>query len=164
VKTLLIMRHAKSDWSAAGADFDRPLNKRGRQAVPLVARLLGEVEERPRLILSSPAARARETAEGLAAVLGGAGPAFDRRLYLASRQTLGEVLAEQEERADPLLVVGHNPGLEEWLALLGGGACRLPTAGVAALEVEAERWAEVRAGGGRLRWFFVPRLGEALGR
>lgn len=164
MKTLLIMRHAKSDWSAEGTDFDRPLNKRGRQAVPLVARLLRAVEEKPRLILSSPAARARQTAEGLAAALGSCDLVFDPRLYLAPPQTLGAVLGGQDDRGDPLLVVGHNPGLEEWLALLGGGACRLPTAGVAALEVEAERWTEVRAGGGRLRWFFVPRLGEALGR
>ena len=58
VKTLLIMRHAKSDWFTAGADFDRPLNKRGRRDVPQLARLLGGLEEKPRLILSSPAASA----------------------------------------------------------------------------------------------------------
>ncbi len=158
------MRHAKSDWSTAEADFDRPLNKRGRQAVPLVARLLAGAEEKPRLILSSPAARARETAEGLAAALDPCDLVFDPRLYLASTQTLGAVLAEQGDTCDPLLVLGHNPGLEEWLALLGGGACHLPTAGVAALAIEAERWAEVRAGLGRLQWFFVPRLGEGLNR
>jgi len=164
MKTLLIMRHAKSDWSTAGADFDRPLNKRGRQALPLVARLLGGMEEKTRLILSSPAKRARQTAEGLAAALEGCALAFDPRLYLASTGTLGAVLAEQDDRHDPLLVIGHNPGLEEWVGLLGGGACRLPTAGVVALEVEAEHWPEVRAGRGRLRWFFIPRLGEGMGR
>ncbi|MSR82706.1 MAG: histidine phosphatase family protein [Candidatus Latescibacteria bacterium] len=163
VKTLLIMRHAKSDWSTAGADFDRPLNKRGRQAVPQVAHLLSGLEEKPRLILSSPAARARETAEGLAAALD-CDLIFDPRLYLAPPQTLGAVLGEQDDRCDPLLVMGHNPGLEEWLALLGGGVCHLPTAGLAALALEAERWSEVRAGQGRLQWFFIPRLAETLGR
>ncbi len=162
VKTLLIMRHAKSDWSTAGADFDRPLNKRGRQAVSLVARLLGGMEEKPRLILSSPAARARETAEGLSAALDSCDLVFDPRLYLAPPQTLGAVLGEQDNRCDPLLVIGHNPGLEEWLALLGGGACHLPTAGVATLALEVERWSEVRAGWGRLQWFFIPRLAGGL--
>ena len=162
MKTLLIMRHAKSDWSTAGADFDRPLNKRGRQAVPLVARLLGGLEEKPRLILSSPAIRARETAEGLSAALDSGDLIFDPRLYLASPQTLAAVLGEQDERSDPLLMIGHNPGLEEWLALLGGGTCHLPTAGVVALTLAAERWSEVRAG--QLQWFFIPRLAEALGR
>lgn len=164
MKTLLIMRHAKSDWSTAGADFDRPLNKRGRQAVPLVAHLLSGLEEKPRLILSSPAARARETAEGLAAALDSCDLTFDPRLYLAPPQTLGAVLGEQDDRCDPVLVMGHNPGLEEWLALLGGGVCHLPTAGLAALALEAERWSEVRAGQGRLQWFFIPRLAETLGR
>lgn len=156
------MRHAKSDWSApGGADFDRPLNQRGRQALPLVARLLEGAREKPRAMLASPAARARETAEALAAALGGS-LAFDPRLYLAPTQTLDAVLAEQDDRHDPLLVIGHNPGLEEWVEQLGGGACRFPTAGVAALALEATCWAEVRAGRGRLLWFFVPRLGEGL--
>lgn len=162
MKTLLIMRHAKSDWSTAGADFDRPLNKRGRRDLPLLAHLLGDLEEKPRLILSSPAARARETAEGLAAALGPCDLAFDQRLYLAPPQVLGAALAEQDDRSDPLLVIGHNPGLEEWLALLCGACCHLPTAGVAALEMEAERWAAVRPGQGRLRWFFIPRLAAGL--
>lgn len=164
MKTLLIMRHAKSDWSTAGADFDRPLNKRGRQAVPLMARLLGGLEERPRLILSSPAARARETAEGLGAALDSCALAFDPRLYLAPPQTLGAVLAEQDDRCDPLLVIGHNPGLEEWLTLLCGAGGHLPTAGLAALAVEVERWSELEPGQGRLQWLFIPRLAEALGR
>jgi phosphohistidine phosphatase len=132
--------------------------------VPQLARLLGGLEEKPRLILSSPAARARETAEGLAAALDSCDLAFDPRLYLASPQTLGAVLGEQDDRCDPLLVIGHNPGLEEWLALLGGGACHLPTAGLAALQLEAERWSGVGTGQGRLLWFFIPRLAEALGR
>jgi phosphohistidine phosphatase len=164
VKTLLIMRHAKSDWSTAGADFDRPLNKRGRRDLPMLARLLGGLEEKPRLILSSPAARARETAEGLKAALDPCNLIFDRRLYLAPPQVLGAVLAEQDDRADPLLVIGHNPGLEEWLTLLCGAGCHLPTAGAAALELEAERWSQVRASQGRLLWFFVPRLAEGFGR
>ena len=158
------MRHAKSDWATATADFDRPLNQRGRQAVPLVARLLAGLKEKPRAILSSPAVRARETAEGLAVGLGSCDLAFDPRLYLAPVQTLGAVLTEQGDEHDPLLVIGHNPGLEEWLAVLGGGACHLPTAGVAALALGVQHWAEVRAGEGRLLWFFVPRLGEGLSR
>ncbi|MBI2505758.1 MAG: histidine phosphatase family protein [Candidatus Latescibacteria bacterium] len=164
MKTLLVMRHAKSDWSAAQADFDRPLNKRGRRDVPQLARLLGTLEEGPRLILSSPAARARETAEGLGTVLDSGVLVFDQRLYLAPPQVLGVVLGEQDDRCDPLLVIGHNPGLEEWLSLLCGGSLRLTTAGLAALELEAERWSEVRPGLGRLQWLFIPRLAEGLSR
>lgn len=160
MKTLLIMRHAKSDWSTAQAYFDRPLNKRGRRDVSLLARLIGRLEERPRLILSSPALRARETAEGLSAALGSCTLAFDQRLYLAPPQVLGAVLGEQDDRCDPLLVIGHNPGLEEWLVLLCGARSRLPTAGLAALAVEAERWSELEPGQGQLQWLFIPRLAE----
>ena len=161
MKILSIMRHAKSDQSVAQADFDRPLNNRGRRDVPQLTRLLRPLEERPQLILASPARRARETAEGLAAALAPCALAFDERLYLASPQILGTVLGEQDDRYTSLLVVAHNPGLEEWLALLCGGRLQLPTAGLAALRLEVERWSQVGTGQGQLLWFFIPRLAEA---
>ena len=161
MKTLSVMRHAKSDRSVVQADFDRPLNHRGRRDVPQLARLLRPLEERPQLILASPARRARETAEGLAAALEPCALAFDQRLYLAPPQVLGAVLGEQDDRYASLLVVAHNPGLEEWLTLLCGGSFHLPTAGLAALHLEVERWSQVGAGQGQLQWFFIPRLTEA---
>ncbi len=161
MKTLLVMRHAKSDWSAAAADFDRPLNKRGRRDTPLMARLLQALEMGPQRLLASPAARARETAQGLAAMLE-AELAFDERLYLAVPRTLTAVLGEQDRALESLLVVGHNPGLEEWLSWLCGCRLRLPTAGLAALHLELDGWGQVRQGQGQLQWFATPRLVEAV--
>ena len=161
MKTLLVLRHAKSDRSFVQADFDRPLNQRGRRDVPQLAKLLRPLEERPQLILASSARRARETAEGLAAELAPCALVLDQRLYLASPQILGTVLGEQDDRYASMLVVAHNPGLEEWLALLCGGSFHLPTAGLAALHLEVERWSQVGRGQGQLHWFFIPRLAEA---
>lgn len=155
MKTLLIMRHAKSDWSTSVADFDRPLNKRGRRDVPRLARLLKALPTGPGRILSSPALRARETAQGLALEVE---LVFDERLYLADSQTLAAALGEQEEALESLLVVGHNPGLEEWIASLCGCRLRLPTGGLAALEFAVDRWSRIAPGEGQLQWFVIPLL------
>jgi len=166
MKTLTLLRHAKSAWDDPVArDFDRPLNKRGRRAARTIGRemrALGMAFDR---VLASPAARVVET---LADVAEGYGrsldPQFDKRIYLATPDTLLELIQEVDEAAARLLIVGHNPGLEKLaLKLTEGGelrgelAVKYPTATIAEISLPAERWADVAPGTGTLTGFIRPR-------
>jgi phosphohistidine phosphatase len=159
MKTLYLLRHAKSSWKEPGQqDFDRPLNGRGREAAPLVGRLIRKRRLRVDLILGSPAARARQTAAlvketaGLSAEL-----LFDERIYEADAAALLEVVTQAAESADALMLVGHNPGTEELLTFLTGEEPRMPTAALACVALDVEKWAEVRERSGRLQWLVRPK-------
>jgi len=159
MKRLLLLRHAKSSWAEPGlADFDRPLNERGLRAAPLVGRFLRRRKIRPDLVLSSPAERARRTAALVseAAVLD-APTRYDERIYEATPEALVEVVSQVEEGADEVLLVGHNPGMEELIILLAGERRPMPTAALARVELEVEKWSKVRAGSGRLELHVTPR-------
>lgn len=165
MKNLLIMRHAKSAYPADVADdFDRPLNKRGSKDVPLMADLLRSFGPTPECILSSPAARARETAEGMISGLGAADEIllFDERLYLADPATLTRATGELPDSYGTLLVIAHNPGLEQWIARLCGCSLRLPTAGLAMLQFGAHPWSALQSVRCQLQWFVLPRLVRAI--
>lgn len=159
MKTLYLLRHAKSSWGDPGlADFERPLNERGRRAAPLVAEFMREKGIRPGLVLSSPAVRARQTAELVAGAAGGAAPIrFDERIYEAHPLDLLKVVREADESVTELMLVGHNPGLEELTARLTGARERLPTAALVRIELRADGWPQVEEGGGRLEWVVRPR-------
>lgn len=159
MKTLLLLRHAKSSWSDPSLrDFYRPLNKRGLKAAPLIGRFMRKRKIRPDLILSSPANRARQTAELVieAAELE-TEPRFDENIYEASAVQLLEVVSEVEEDADEVMLVGHNPGLEDLLLALTGETRRMPTAALARISLDIERWREVRETGGQLEWLVKPK-------
>jgi len=165
MKTLLIMRHAKSDYPPDVADdFDRPLNKRGRKDVPRMARLLRAFGPLPDCILSSPAARARQTAEGMASGLDLSEKSllFDQRLYLAGSEALIQTIGELPDPGATALVIGHNPGLEQWLGQICGCRARLPTAGLAALRLDIPCWSEIQRVRGQLQWLVIPRLVKAI--
>lgn len=119
-RELLLLRHAKSDWDQACDDVDRPLNARGQHDAPRIGRWLRDRKLPPDRVLSSPACRAAQTAHAVCAELGY--PAerilWDKRLYLASLETLLDVLAEQNGPPHRLLLIGHNPGLEDLLEYL----------------------------------------------
>ena len=163
MKTLLIMRHAKSAYPPGiSDDFDRPLNKRGRADLPRIARLLAAYGPRPDLVLASEARRARQTATGLVESLGL--PAsilhLDDALYLSSPSTLTQAAAGLPDSAQTGLIIAHNPGLEEWIGELTGAHIALPTAGLAAVALGIHSWAEISRG--RLLYFVVPRLVKAI--
>lgn len=159
MKTLYLLRHAKSSWTDSGLqDFERPLNGRGREAAPLVGRFMKKNKLRPDLLLSSPAERARQTAALVSEAAGfAAGLRYDERIYEADAARLLEVISQVEEGADAVLLVGHNPGLEELLALLTGEAQGMPTAALARVSLEIEKWGKVREGTGRLEWLVKPK-------
>jgi len=145
VKTLLILRHAKSSWSdPALADHDRPLNKRGKKDAPRIGALLRREDLVPELIISSTARRARATAEIVAEHSGCEGQIrLERDLYASGPEAYLQVLAALPDEYRRVMVVGHNPGLEELLEALTGDYERLPTAALAQVRLPIKRWREL---------------------
>ncbi len=176
MKTLALFRHAKSDWSDARArDFDRPLNARGQrgaQAMGAYIRDSGHTFDR---MIASPAVRAAETVEEASKAWGCTFKVeWDRRIYLASSATLIDLLKEIDGDPASILMVGHNPGLEDLIFDLvpddGTSPLRdlveekFPTATFAVLELEIDRWADLAEGSARLAELKRPRdLDPALG-
>jgi phosphohistidine phosphatase len=159
MKTLYLLRHAKSSWKDTELqDYDRPLNGRGREAAPLVGRFIRKRKLRLDLLLSSPAARARQTAAlvresaGLSAEL-----LYDERIYEADVSRLLEVVTQAAESADALMLVGHNPGMEELLTFLTGEVQHMPTAALACVTLDVDKWGKARARAGRLEWLVRPK-------
>ena len=127
-RELFILRHAKSDWdSAAKSDFDRPLAKRGKKDAPAMGKWMKERKLIPDHIVSSPAERAKQTIQAITHELDfdkkndKKNIHFDERVYLADLQMLLEVLAECPKKANKVMLVGHNPGLEQLLEYLVAG-------------------------------------------
>jgi phosphohistidine phosphatase len=148
LKTLLLLRHAKSSWDDPGLDdHDRPLNKRGRRDAPRMGRLVRDEEIVPDVILCSTAERARETAEAVAEASGFSGETrFLHALYLAGP---GEILASLRRvgpEVETAMVVGHNPGIEELLFGLTGVGEGLSTAALARVSLPVPRFRDLRAG------------------
>jgi phosphohistidine phosphatase len=145
VKTLLILRHAKSSWKEPGlSDHDRPLNKRGRNDVPKMGRLIRRKKLKPQLILCSGAKRARETVELITQVCGYRHEIrFSEALYAAGPEAYIKLLYALDDAYDCVMVAGHNPGLEELLERLTGEEHRLPTAALAQVELPIEKWREL---------------------
>ncbi len=161
MKTLLIMRHAKSDWGAPfEADHDRPLARRGEKAARLIGRFLTDSGTVPQLILSSTALRAHSTA----ALATDAGSwrcplRTDPNLYAADIENVLDVVAGIEPGIGCLLIAGHEPTssmLVSWL--IGGGRVGMPTAAVACLDFPHGDWTDLAQGTCELRWFVTPKM------
>lgn len=121
---LFILRHAKSDWgTSATTDFDRPLSKRGEIDAPNMGKWMHKNKLAPDITISSPAKRATQTVNAVINELDIPKPAihFDKRIYLASLDTLLKVISECPKNKTKLMIVGHNPGLEELLEYLAQG-------------------------------------------
>ncbi len=148
MKTLLLLRHAKSSWDDPGLDdHDRPLNRRGRRDAPRMGRLLREEELLPDVVLCSTAERARETAEAVSEASGFSGDTrFLRRLYLAGPSEILAAVRTVEADTRTAMVIGHNPGMEEMLAELTGAAEHLPTAALARISLPVKSWKDLGSG------------------
>lgn len=159
MKTLLILRHAKSSWKDDSLpDHDRPLKKRGLKQAAEIGRLLGKQGLVPQRILCSTAERARRTAELAAAACGYRGGIdFRDALYSSDPATWLRLVAETGDRCERVLVAGHNPEVEELVQILTGEPVRMPTAALARVELPVEHWAEVSLSTrGRLALHHVP--------
>ena len=158
-KTLLLMRHAKSSWDNASlSDFDRPLAERGRRDAPRMARGLVALDSAPDLIVSSPAARARETIEAVVREGQLTAPLeFNAGIYDASSSELMRIVRRLPNEYRRVLMVGHNPGFEDLLARLTGERGRMPPASLACIEFHVDRWDDVEDGQGKLVWLLTPK-------
>lgn len=145
MKTLLLLRHAKSSWDNNElSDFDRPLNDRGRRDAPRMGQLLAREDLTPDLIITSAARRAATTAELVALAAGYAGDIqYTRQLYLADVDTLREVMAATPDHVDRLMLVGHNPDMEELVSDLTGHDERMPTAALACFRLPINYWSDL---------------------
>ncbi|MFF5923611.1 SixA phosphatase family protein [Streptomyces flavochromogenes] len=174
-RRLLVLRHAKSAWPENVADRDRPLGPRGLRDAPAVGRFLAEAGGPPDLVLCSPARRARHTWELAAAELDDAVPTrHDPRLYGADGPELLDVLHGVSDEVGTLLLVGHNPGLEDLVLLLAAGAdgaavaagtvqdvldrvrTKFPTSAIAFLALYGP-WTDLRPGEALLTGLAIPR-------
>lgn len=164
MKTLFILRHAKSDYPAGVRDFDRPLNTRGRKA----ALAMGEELRRSGLaadhIMASPAARVMETLALVSDGYGGRMPVdYREELYLAPPETLLALIRSMKDEHERLLIVGHNPGLQQLALMLGAGGpdhdaimTKYPTGALTEIALPTRRWSHVEEPGRILR-FLRPR-------
>lgn len=168
MRTLTLLRHAKSTWhDPVARDFDRPLNKRGRLAAQAIGREMRNQDLAFDRIIASPAARVVQTIDDLADGYGAALPtSFDGRVYLASTATLLDIVHELADDDQAVLIVGHNPGLEALALLLTREdgdklreqiAIKYPTATLAEISLPVESWTGVDRGIGKVSRFIRPR-------
>lgn len=145
MKTLLLLRHGKSSWKdSALSDHDRPLKKRGRKAAQLMGGLLAEQGLVPDHLLTSSAVRAMETAQiAVKASTFSGDVEIVPALYHADPPSLAAIVSHVPDRFASVLVVGHNTGLEEWLARLIGHNETFPTAALAQVELPLDSWLDM---------------------
>ncbi len=175
MKTLTLLRHAKSGWDdPVSRDFDRPLNAKGGRAAAAMGRHLRGLGAGFDHLVASPAVRVEETLDHFGEGFGRLpAPVRDRQLYLASAATLLDVIHGLPPSAERVLLVGHNPGIEDLALMLAGDgsdpaaidalAAKFPTASVAEIAL-GDTWADAAAGTGHLLRFTRPRdLDPAFG-
>ena len=162
--TLLLLRHAKSSWvDPTLPDHDRPLASRGRRDAKRIAKHLAGLEFEPELVLCSSAVRTRETLELVRPALGNSKVLFEDGLYGASSDELLARIRVVPDAVGSVMLIGHNPGLEQLALLLASSGDELrrletkfPTAALATLAVETT-WSRLAPGDAILTAYIVPK-------
>lgn len=161
MKTLYIVRHAKSSWeNPLLADFDRPLNERGKRDAPRMAKRLKERRITPDLMLSSPAKRALSTCKRIAEVLGYSNDKIktNHDLYHANEDEILRVVRTIKDQHDSVFIFGHNPGLTEFVnAIAEANIDNMPTCGIVACTFEADSWSKIDWGSGTVLFYDYPK-------
>ncbi len=159
MKTLFILRHAKSSWENPDwADFERPLNSRGLDAARFIGALVYERSLSPQIIVSSPAKRAKQTAVLVKEIAEIPKPIiFDERIYEASPLTLFNLIREFDEKYESVLIIGHNPGFENLVRMLTGETVSMPTAALAKINLGIEKWSEIETDSNKLEILIRPK-------
>jgi phosphohistidine phosphatase len=166
VRTIILLRHGKSSWSDSTlADVDRPLAPRGERASKRIAKYMREKRIRPALVLCSPSLRTRQTLAAIDRSLGKACTVeLVPQLYLASGRELFEQLRALPESVGSVMLIGHNPGLQNLALVLASGGADLPrlegkfpTGALATLAVDCEGWAALKPGDAEIVDYVVPR-------
>jgi phosphohistidine phosphatase len=180
MRRLMLLRHAKSSWPSGMQDAERPLSDHGESAARLMGGYMAHHALIPDRVLCSPARRTRATWTGVSGVgvsgvgvsgvsaswPAGADVVFDGRLYGATRQGIVSIIRELDEAVHTLLVIGHNPGMQEtaeWLIAAGDVEQRerlrekSPTAALAVIDFSIDTWSDVHELSGRLDRYVTPR-------
>ncbi len=175
MKTLTLLRHAKSGWDdPVSRDFDRPLNAKGTRAAAMVGRHMRTLGLAFDHVVASPAVRVVETLDEIVTGYGQTlAPEWDRRLYLASAGTILDVVRDLPREIDRVLIVGHNPGLEDLVLMMvpdvthplrDAVEAKYPTASLAEMTIEIDDWEDLVSGSARFTRFIRPRdLDPTLG-
>jgi phosphohistidine phosphatase len=145
MKTLLLMRHAKSSWKDESlSDHERPLKKRGKKDSKLIAKVIKKKDLTPDLILCSSAVRTKETAEVLTDALDYEGKViYSDELYMGEPQDFVSALKDVNNKYDAVMIVAHNPGLEAYLQIIDGEIEAVPTGGLGYLVLVLDDWKDI---------------------
>jgi phosphohistidine phosphatase len=160
MKTLYLIRHAKSGWSVPNtSDFEREISKKGKKDIKTIGSYLSLIGVKPELILSSCALRAQQTTDLLAQKI-----AFDgkkhylKELYLTGLEDILEIIYIQEESLDSMFIIGHNPQLHELAnSLIDEHISKFPSLGVIAINFEIDSWSEINQQKGKIDFFIFPK-------
>lgn len=161
----MLLRHAKSSHDDASLkDYDRPLAGRGRRDAPRMGRFVKEVEALPEYVLSSPAKRAEQTTR-LFIESAGIDPSlviWEKDLYYGGARDYLHLIQKTPGKINEILLVGHNPLLEETVSLLcneqGTRTVRMPTAALVCIEHSGNKWTQIKPGTARFKWMMIPKL------
>jgi phosphohistidine phosphatase len=159
MKTLFVLRHAKSSWDNPDwSDFERPLNSRGLDAARFIGSLIFQRNLAPEIIVSSPAKRAKQTAVLVKEVAEISKPVkFDERIYEASPHNLFNLIREFDDKFESVLLVGHNPGFENLVRMLTGESVSMPTAALAKINLDIANWHELDSVANELEFLIRPK-------
>ena len=161
MKTLYLVRHAKSSWKYPNLDdFERPLNKRGRKSAPIMGKILKKLKVTPDLVLSSPANRAAMTARIIAASINYPleNIRYGEAIYEFSESALIHVVKQIDDAVNKAMVVGHNPainGMANYIA--DQSISNIPTCGVFCVDLDISSWAKIFKHGGKFKFFEFPK-------
>lgn len=165
MKFILLLRHAKSSWDDPDLDdFDRPLAGRGLDDAPRVGQYLRQIGYKPDYIVSSPAERAKQTTELVteAMKMDERIIQWDQDLYFESAAKYVQAIQNTPDKAETIMIVGHNPLMEATATALSGGtettAFRMPTAALVCLESYAVRWSDINRGTCQVKWMMIPKV------
>lgn len=165
MKQILLMRHAKSSWEHPDLkDFDRPLAERGLKDAPRMGKFIRESGYKPGIVISSPAQRAKETTQLSmeAAKIVEEKISWNEDLYFGSVRDYIAILQSVSDEYERVLLVGHNPLMENTAGILAGAehkiALRMPTAALVCLESFADSWDTIAPGTCQIKWMMIPKV------
>ena len=160
MKIILLLRHGKSDWTVPyNNDHDRPLSKRGIKASKKIGNYICQIEQIPRLVISSSAKRAKETAK--LAINSGKWDStlsFDEKIYESSTKDLLNILHKQDKKINNICLVGHEPTFSSFISRsTRSNWMKFPTCALAKIEFNSTTWKEIKFGDGVLKWIKTPK-------
>lgn len=157
MKTLFLIRHAKSDWTHEVSDFDRPLNERGHSVAPKMAKFLLDKGFSIDCFISSPAKRALTTCRYFAETFGNSGIKKVQDLYEPHQEDFVETILNIDDEHNSAALFSHNPTISEFASSLTEETVNFPTCAVAVFEIYCDEWSQMEGAKKQLTHFFIPK-------